>query len=125
APGGGVRLPGGPCGRGRAPTQGGSAPPRPPERGLPLPLRVLVKLDDNLIVRNRTARLRIGGTLSVEGTTAAPAVLGVIETRDGSVAFRNRRFTVLTASARFLDPRRIDPFIDATANARIPGYEVT
>jgi translocation and assembly module TamB len=88
-------------------------------------LRIAVKLDDNLVVRNRTASLRIGGTLSVEGSTAAPAVLGVLETREGRVTFRDRRFTILTATARFVDPRRIDPFLDATATARIREYDVT
>jgi autotransporter translocation and assembly factor TamB len=97
----------------------------PTETGPALPLRVLVKLDDNLIVRNRTARLRIGGTLSVEGTTAAPAVLGTIESREGIVAFRNRRFTVVSATARFLDPRRIDPFLNAVATSRVREYDVT
>jgi translocation and assembly module TamB len=93
--------------------------------GTGLPLRILVKLDDNLIVRNRTARLRLGGTLSVEGTTAAPAVLGTIESREGLVAFRNRRFTVVSATARLLDPRRIDPFLNAVATARIREYDVS
>jgi translocation and assembly module TamB len=90
-----------------------------------MPLRILVKLDDNLIVRNRTARLRLGGTLSVEGTTAAPAVLGTIESREGIVAFRNRRFTVVSATARFLDPRRIEPILNAVATSRIREYDVT
>jgi translocation and assembly module TamB len=90
-----------------------------------LPLRVLVKLDDNLVIRNRTARLRIGGTLSVEGTTAAPVLQGVLETREGVVAFRERQFTVVSATARFVDPRRFDPFLDAVATARIREYDVT
>jgi autotransporter translocation and assembly factor TamB len=111
-----------------APTAG-SAPsgsaPGTPSRGAGLPLRIAVKLDDNLVVRNRTASLRIGGTLSIEGTTAAPAMLGVLETREGRVTFRDRRFTILTATARFLDPRRMDPFIDAVATARIREYDVT
>jgi autotransporter translocation and assembly factor TamB len=97
----------------------------PPSDGVALPLRIAVKLDDNLVVRNRTASLRIGGTLSVEGSTAAPAVLGVLETREGRVTFRDRRFTILTATARFVDPRRVDPFLDATATARIREYDVT
>ena len=58
-----------PAARGRPPAAASA------ETGPALPLRVLVKLDDNLVVRNRTARLRVGGTLSLEGTTAAPAVL--------------------------------------------------
>jgi translocation and assembly module TamB len=106
-------------------SQGPVAAASATEPGRALPLHVLVKLDDNLVVRNRTARLRIGGTLTVEGTTAAPAVLGVVETREGAVAFRNRRFTVVTATARFVDPRRIDPFLDAVATARIRDYDVT
>ncbi len=97
----------------------------PADGGLALPLRVLVKLDDNLVVRNRTAHLRVGGQLSVEGSTARPAVLGAVEVRDGTIVFRDRRFTVVTATARFLDPRRIDPFLDAAATARIRAYDVT
>ena len=97
----------------------------PPAAAAPLSLRIAVKLDDNLVVRNRTASLRVGGTLSVEGSTAAPAVLGVLEIREGRVTFRDRRFTILTATARFVDPRRVDPFIDAVATARIRDYDVT
>jgi len=97
----------------------------PASGGVGLPLRIVVKLDDNLVVRNRTASLRVGGTLSIEGSTAAPVVLGVLETREGRVTFRDRRFTILTATARFVDPRRLDPFIDAAATARIREYDVT
>ena len=96
-----------------------------PSSGAGFPLRIAVKLDDNLVVRNRTASLRVGGMLSVEGSTAAPAVLGTLETREGHVTFRDRRFTILTATARFVDPRRVDPFLDAVATARIRVYEVT
>ena len=97
----------------------------PAAGGVGLPLRIAVKLDDNLVVRNRTVSLRVGGALSVEGSTAAPAVLGMLETREGRVTFRDRRFTILTATARFVDPRRVDPFIDAVATARIREYDVT
>jgi autotransporter translocation and assembly factor TamB len=110
-----------------APTAGGTpgSAAGTPAGGAALPLRIAVKLDDNLVVRNRTASLRVGGTLSVEGSTAAPAVLGMLETREGRVTFRDRRFTILTATARFVDPRRVDPFLDAVATARIRQYDVT
>ena len=97
----------------------------PASGGVGLPLRIAVKLDDNLVVRNRTVSLRVGGALSVEGSTAAPAVLGMLETREGRVTFRDRRFTIITATARFVDPRRVDPFVDAVATARIRQYDVT
>ena len=41
------------------------------------------------------------------------------------MTFRDRRFTILTATARFVDPRRVDPFVDAVATARIREYDVT
>jgi autotransporter translocation and assembly factor TamB len=97
----------------------------PAASGVGLPLRITVKLDDNLVVRNRTVSLRVGGTLAVEGSTAAPAVLGILEVREGRVTFRDRRFTIITATARFVDPRRVDPFVDAVAVARIRQYDVT
>jgi translocation and assembly module TamB len=52
-------------------------------------------------------------------------VLGILETREGRVTFRDRRFTIITATARFADPRRVDPFVDAVATARIRQYDVT
>jgi translocation and assembly module TamB len=124
--GGELRLLRGNYTRELAPASKGPAPAASAgPTGPGLPLRVLVRLDDNLIVRNRTARLRVGGTLSIEGTTAAPAVLGTLESREGMVAFRNRRFTIVSATARFLDPRRIEPFLNAVATASIREYDVT
>jgi autotransporter translocation and assembly factor TamB len=97
----------------------------PTEPTFALPLRVRARLDDNLVVRNRTARLRVGGTLTVEGTTAAPVVFGTLESREGQITFRGHRFTVASASVRFVDPRRINPFLDVVATARIKSYDVT
>jgi translocation and assembly module TamB len=101
---------------------------RPPEAaavGPPLQLRVRVDLDDNLLVKNRTAELRAGGVLSVEGTAARPVVFGSVESRDGRIAFRGHDWNVETAAARFADPRRIDPILDVVATSRIREYDVT
>jgi translocation and assembly module TamB len=98
----------------------GGAPP-----GLALPLEIRVRLDDNLVVRTAVARFRAGGTLTLQGTTAAPVLFGTAETREGQLIFRKQRFTLLYASARFADPRRIDPFLDVQAEARIQEYDVS
>jgi autotransporter translocation and assembly factor TamB len=95
------------------------------EAGALLRLHLRVALDNNLVVRNRTADLRAGGTVDVEGTTARPIVFGAVESRDGHITFRGHDFTVTTATVRFADPRRIDPFLDVTATARIRDYDVT
>jgi translocation and assembly module TamB len=91
--------------------------------GIPLDLRV--RLDDNLVVRTAVARFRAGGTLSVQGTTSAPVVFGAIDATDGQIIFRRQRFTIVNGSARFSDPRRIDPLIDVQAVSRIQDYDVT
>lgn len=94
-----------------------------PQGGLPLSIRAT--LDDNLVVRTSQARMRVGGTLNIRGTTASPIVLGVLEARDGTLVLRGQRYQLERAVVRFADPRRIDPTIDVTATTRIRDYDVT
>src|SRR4030095_419514 len=88
-------------------------------------LLVRVRLDDNLAVRTRTADLRVGGALTVQGTTGAPVVFGAVESHDGRIVFRGHDFAVASAAVRFADPRAVDPFLDVVATSRIREYEVT
>jgi translocation and assembly module TamB len=90
-----------------------------------LPLQVRVRLDDNLLVRTAVTRFRAGGTVTLQGTLAAPVLFGAVEVREGQLIFRKQRFTITAASARFTDPRRIDPILDVQAQARIQSYDVT
>jgi len=91
----------------------------------PMRLRVRVDLDDNLVVRSRTADLRAGGVLNVEGTTVRPILFGAVESRDGRIKFRGRDWTVTSAIVRFADPRRLDPYLEVLATSRIAEYDVT
>ena len=94
-----------------------------PDVGLPLSIRAL--LDDNLVIRTSQARMRVGGTLTIRGTTAAPIVIGVLEARDGTLILRGQRYQLERAVVRFADPRRIDPTLDVTATTRIRDYDIT
>lgn len=93
--------------------------------GAGLPLSIRASLDDNLLVRTSLARMRVGGTLTIRGTTAAPIILGVVEARDGTLILRGQRYQLERAVVRFADPRRIDPVLDVTAITRIRDYDVT
>jgi translocation and assembly module TamB len=93
--------------------------------GPAIPLRILLRLDNNLQVQTNLARLRLGGTLSLEGTTADPILFGRVESREGRISFRQHRWTVTSATAQFTDPQRLDPIIDVTATTRIRTYDVT
>jgi len=90
-----------------------------------LPLRIQLRLDDNLRVETNLARLRVGGTLSLEGTTADPILFGSLESREGRITFRKNRYEIIAAAVRFTDPRKIDPILDVTARARIKDYDIT
>lgn len=90
-----------------------------------LPIKILLQLDNNLMLETELARMRVGGTLSVEGTTASPALFGSLEVREGSILFRKHQFTVTLASAQFSDPRRVDPTLNVQATTQIQDYQVT
>ena len=100
-------------------------PEKAAEASAAIPLRILLKLDDNLRVNMDVARLRGGGTLSLEGTTAEPVILGVLEAQEGRITFRNKRWTLVSGAIRFVDPRRIQPILDVTAQTQINEYDVT
>ena len=89
-----------------------------------LHLDVRLALQDNLTVTTDVARLRAGGTLQVQGTTAAPIVFGTLTAREGQLVFRRHRFELTHAAARFVDPRVIDPVLDVQATTRIRTYDV-
>jgi autotransporter translocation and assembly factor TamB len=98
---------------------------RPATPNFALPLRILLRLNNNLRVETNLAKLRIGGTVSLEGTTADPILFGTLESREGRIIFRKNRYDVIAAAIRFTDPRKIDPILDVTARARIKDYDVT
>ncbi|HTX52202.1 MAG TPA: translocation/assembly module TamB domain-containing protein, partial [Candidatus Baltobacteraceae bacterium] len=90
-----------------------------------IPLRVLLFLDNNLRVSLNIARLSVGGRLSLEGTTAAPVLLGTVQGEEGGrIEFGGQRWTVQSAAVRFIDPRGIEPLIDVSARATVQNYDV-
>jgi len=98
---------------------------RPAAPAVALPLRIQLQFHNNLRVETNLAKLRVGGTLSLEGTTADPILFGSLESREGRITFRKNRYDLIAAAVRFTDPRRIDPILDVTGRARIKDYDIT
>jgi hypothetical protein len=98
---------------------------KPAAPSLVIPLRITLRLENDLAVETKLARLRPAGTLRLEGTTAEPILFGTLEAHEGQIQFRRNRMALLWASARFDDPRRIDPYLDVRAEGWIKGYDVT
>lgn len=98
---------------------------KPAAPAVAIPLNILLKLENDLVINTDLARLRARGTLRLEGTTADPIVFGTLEAHEGQIQFRKNRLALRSATARFIDPRRIDPVLDVLAEGRIRSYQVT
>ena len=51
-----------------------------------------------------------------------PQLLGRIEARKGTVYFRKNEFKILSASADFIDPNRMNPVLDIQAETQVREY---
>lgn len=103
-----------------APRAGKAAGP-----GFDLRLKVQLLFPSPLAVRTELARLPVGGAVRLEGTLGNPVVFGTLQASEGTILFRKQEFSIVSATARFTDPRRIDPLLDVEAQAEIRRYLVT
>ncbi len=87
-------------------------------------LNVRVQGSDNILINNNIARASLSTDLIVRGTAANPLIFGRLETKSGIVYFRNNEFRILSATADFADPKRINPTMNIVAETVIEGYTV-
>jgi translocation and assembly module TamB len=90
-----------------------------------LRLKVHLLFPSPLVVRTELARLPVGGSARLEGTLDNPVLFGTLEASEGIIRFRKQEFSIVSARARFTDPRRLDPLLDIEAQAEIRRYQVT
>lgn len=79
---------------------------------------------DNITVDNNVARASLKMDMILRGSLGSPLLSGRIESRTGTVYFRNNEFRILNAVADFVDPRKINPQIEITAETSIRGYNI-
>ncbi len=79
---------------------------------------------DNIIIQNNLASLSLGADMFLRGTINRPQLFGRVEARKGSVYFRKNDFTILRASADFIDPNRINPVLDIQAETQVREYQI-
>lgn len=87
-------------------------------------LNVRVHGTDNILVNNNMARASLSADLVLRGTASSPLVFGRVDTKGGIVYFRNNEFRILSATADFADPKRINPTMNIIAETTIEGYSV-
>jgi translocation and assembly module TamB len=87
-------------------------------------LNVRLHGTENILVNNNIARASLGADLILRGTGANPLVFGRVDTKGGIVYFRNSEFRILSATADFADPKKINPSMNIIAETTIEGYTV-
>jgi len=89
-------------------------------------LNVVVEGGRSLRVRNNLADLYGRIDLAVRGTAARPIVFGEIELeRGGTLDYSGTEYTIDRGLLSFVNPYRIEPVIDLTADATTREYEIT
>jgi translocation and assembly module TamB len=87
-------------------------------------LNVKIYGAENIIVDNNIARAPLKVDMVLKGTIGHPLLFGRIESKEGKVYFRNSEFRILSASADFTDPNKINPVMEIVAQTVVKGYNV-
>ncbi|MBI5074530.1 MAG: translocation/assembly module TamB domain-containing protein [Nitrospirae bacterium] len=87
-------------------------------------LNIRIAGKDDISIDNNVARAMVSSDMVLRGTLYRPVLFGRLETKDGTVYFRNNEFKILHASADFSDPNRLDPVIAIAAETTVKGYRI-
>ncbi len=87
-------------------------------------LNIKITGRDNIAIDNNVARAVASSDMVLRGTLYRPVLFGRLETKDGTVYFRNNEFKILHASADFADPNRLNPVIAIAAETTVKGYRI-
>ncbi len=87
-------------------------------------LNIKVYGSDDVLVDNNIARASLRVDLLLRGTVSRPILLGRVESKTGTVYFRNNEFRIINASADFSDTRRINPVMQIVAETNVKGYAI-
>jgi translocation and assembly module TamB len=87
-------------------------------------LNIRVSGSDNIYIDNNIARAAVKIDTVLRGTLSRPVLFGRLESREGSVYFRNNEFRIIHASADFADPNKLNPVINLSADSNVKGYNI-
>ena len=77
---------------------------------------------ESIVFQNNLAKMLLDVDVFLRGTVNHPQLLGRIEARKGTVYFRRNEFKILSATADFIDPNRMNPVLDIQAETQVREY---
>jgi translocation and assembly module TamB len=90
-----------------------------------LRLDVKLRVPGTFTVDNNLATLVARADLTLQGTDAAPVVLGRAEIDRGRVYFQGNTYVIRRGTIDFVNPQKIEPLFDIEAETRVRSYRVT
>ena len=90
-------------------------------------VRYDIKVDapGTLKIDNNLATLQARADLTLQGSYAAPVLLGRAEIDRGRVYFQGNTYTVRRGTIDFTNAQKLDPLFDVEAETRVRSYNVT
>lgn len=86
-------------------------------------LDVRLRESENIWVDNNLARLRLHAELGIIGTAAQPNLSGRVAVEEGYILYLDRKFKIQKGIVDFVDPHRLNPIIDLTAESSVSSYQ--
>ncbi|HTM24008.1 MAG TPA: translocation/assembly module TamB domain-containing protein [Vicinamibacterales bacterium] len=92
-----------------------------------IPVRYDIKIDapGTLRVENNLARIVSRADLRLNGTYDHPVIFGRADIERGEILFEGNRYRITRGTIDFLNPARLQPFIDIEAEGRVRAPAVT
>lgn len=87
-------------------------------------LNIRVTGKDNILIDNNVARATVSADMVLRGTVYRPILFGRLESREGTLYFRNNEFRILHASAVFTNPHRIYPVVEIASETIVKSYKI-
>lgn len=87
-------------------------------------LDVSIRAPGSLKVRNGLAAIDGSADLELRGTLGQPVLLGQSEAEHGEIYFLGQRYNITRGKVDFVDPTKVEPFVDLTAETRVRSYRV-
>ena len=88
-------------------------------------LDVRVRESEKIWIDNNLARLRLHTELGITGSPAQPNVTGRVSVEEGYILYLDRKFKIKNGVVDFVDPDRLNPIIDFSAEAIVKTYRAT
>ncbi|KPK90984.1 hypothetical protein AMJ80_07770, partial [bacterium SM23_31] len=86
-------------------------------------LNIRLRESDNIWIDNNLARLRLHSELIFIGSMSQPVVTGRLSAEEGYVLYLDRKFQIKQGVLDFIDPNRVNPFVDLKATTNLKSYQ--